>query len=153
MDLVQITEQAIEIAPLMAKLHEADDGQGAIVTFSGRVRGRTDGVSALFLEHYPAMTEKSLRQIVADARQRWSLGHVCVIHRVGEMRPGDTIVFVAATSAHRRSAFEAAQYLMDRLKTEAPFWKKEKRGEQWHWVAAKKSDQALRSRWDKPTNQ
>ena len=99
------------------------DEDGAVVTFTGKVRNHNlgDNVSALTLEHYPGMTEKTLAGIVDDARERWPLGNVTVIHRVGELWPGDDIVFVGVTSAHRSSAFEAGQFIMDYLKTRAPF--------------------------------
>ncbi|CSG08807.1 molybdopterin guanine dinucleotide biosynthesis protein MoaE [Shigella sonnei] len=103
------------------------DEDGAVVTFTGKVRNHNlgDSVKALTLEHYPGMTEKALAEIVDEARNRWPLGRVTVIHRIGELWPGDEIVFVGVTSAHRSSAFEAGQFIMDYLKTRAPFWKRE----------------------------
>jgi molybdopterin synthase catalytic subunit len=108
------------------------------VTFSGLVRDVT-----LTLEHYPGMTERELDRIEADARARWDLQAVTIIHRVGELRPADNIVLVATASKHRKDAFEAAEFLMDYLKTRAPFWKRE--GET--WVEAKASDDAAAERW------
>lgn len=102
---------------------------------------------ALTLEHYPGMTEKALAEIVAKARSRWPLGRVTVIHRVGELWPGDEIVFVGVTSAHRSSAFDAGQFIMDYLKTRAPFWKREATPEGDRWVEARDSDQQLAKRW------
>ena len=103
------------------------DEDGAVVTFTGKVRNHNlgDSVKALTLEHYPGMTEKSLAEIVEQARERWPLGRVTVIHRIGEMWPGEEIVFVGVTSAHRGSAFAAGEFIMDYLKTRAPFWKRE----------------------------
>lgn len=102
------------------------DSDGAVVTFTGKVRNHNlgDEVSLLTLEHYPGMTEKALNNIVEEARKRWPLQRVSVIHRVGTLAPGDEIVFVGVTSSHRSAAFEAAEFIMDFLKTKAPFWKK-----------------------------
>jgi len=119
------------------------DEDGAVVTFTGKVRNHNlgDSVKALTLEHYPGMTEKALAEIVDEARNRWPLGRVTVIHRIGELWPGDEIVFVGVTSAHRSSAFEAGQFIMDYLKTRAPFWKREATPEGDRWVEARESDQ------------
>ncbi|EJQ9463834.1 molybdopterin synthase catalytic subunit MoaE [Salmonella enterica] len=127
----------------------ARDEDGAVVTFTGKVRNHNlgDSVKALTLEHYPGMTEKALAEIVAKARSRWPLGRVTVIHRVGELWPGDEIVFVGVTSAHRSSAFDAGQFIMDYLKTRAPFWKREATPEGDRWVEARDSDQQLAKRW------
>ena len=125
------------------------DEDGAVVTFTGKVRNHNlgDNVSALTLEHYPGMTEKTLAGIVEDARERWPLGNVTVIHRVGELWPGDEIVFVGVTSAHRSSAFEAGQVIMDFLKTRAPFWKREATAQGDRWVEARDSDKQAAQRW------
>ncbi|STQ45649.1 Molybdopterin synthase catalytic subunit [Ewingella americana] len=114
------------------------DADGAVVTFTGKVRNHNlgDNVSALTLEHYPGMTEKALAEIVAEARQRWPLQRVSVYHRVGAMYPGDEIVFVGVTSAHRGMAFEATEFIMDYLKTRAPFWKREATEQGDRWVDA-----------------
>lgn len=127
----------------------ARDEDGAVVTFTGKVRNHNlgDSVKALTLEHYPGMTEKALAEIVAKARSHWPLGRVTVIHRVGELWPGDEIVFVGVTSAHRSSAFDAGQFIMDYLKTRAPFWKREATPEGDRWVEARDSDQQLAKRW------
>ena len=127
----------------------ARDEDGAVVTFTGKVRNHNlgDNVSALTLEHYPGMTEKTLAGIVDDARERWPLGNVTVIHRVGELWPGDDIVFVGVTSAHRSSAFEAGQLIMDYLKTRAPFWKREATAQGERWVEARDSDKQAAQRW------
>ena len=123
---------------------------GAIVTFTGTVRNMNlgDSVGGLYLEHYPGMTEKALQDIVAEASERWELQACRVIHRVGQMHPGDRIVFVGVTSAHRKAAFEACEFIMDYLKTRAPFWKKETTLEGHRWVAEKDSDQQAAERWE-----
>lgn len=125
----------------------ADDG--AVVTFTGKVRNHNlgDDVSALTLEHYPGMTEKTLAEIVEQARQRWPLQRVAVIHRIGELFPGDEIVFVGVTGAHRSQAFEAAEFIMDYLKTRAPFWKREATGQGERWVEARAADTLAAKRW------
>ncbi|AWH87619.1 molybdopterin synthase catalytic subunit MoaE [Limnobaculum parvum] len=129
-------------------LSQCDD-DGAVVTFTGKVRNHNlgDSVSALTLEHYPGMTEKSLAEIVEQARERWPLQRVSVIHRIGELFPGDEIVFVGVTSAHRSSAFEAAEFIMDYLKTKAPFWKREATQEGDRWVESRNSDKQAAERW------
>jgi len=128
----------------------ACDEDGAVVTFTGKVRNHNlgDNVAALTLEHYPGMTEKGLQEIVDAARERWPLQRVTVIHRVGELFPGDEIVLVGVTSAHRSSAFSAAEFIMDYLKTRAPFWKREATEQGDRWVDARDSDQQAAQRWD-----
>lgn len=124
------------------------DGEaGALVTFSGIVRGGTDDVAAMTLEHYPGMTEAALEEIEAEARERWPLSAVLIIHRVGRLMPGENIMMVAAASRHRKAAFEAAEFLMDYLKTRAPFWKKEETPEGARWVDAREADDAAAARW------
>ncbi|CAK7003686.1 molybdopterin synthase catalytic subunit MoaE [Morganella morganii] len=126
----------------------ADDG--AVVTFTGKVRNHNlgDNVAALSLEHYPGMTEKALADIVTQARERWELQRVTLIHRVGSLYPNDEIVFVGVSAGHRGMAFEAAEFLMDYLKTRAPFWKKETLPEGGtRWVDARESDQKAADRW------
>lgn len=125
------------------------DEDGAVVTFIGKVRNHNlaSDVSALTLEHYPGMTEKALAEIVEQARERWALPRVCVIHRVGSLYPGDEIVFVGVSAAHRQAAFDAAQFIMDYLKTRAPFWKREATPEGDRWVDARDSDHAAAQRW------
>ncbi|WP_223564154.1 molybdopterin synthase catalytic subunit MoaE [Pantoea agglomerans] len=128
----------------------ACDEDGAVVTFTGKVRNHNLGndVAALTLEHYPGMTEKALQEIVDAARERWPLQRVTVIHRVGELFPGDEIVLVGVTSAHRGSAFSAAEFIMDYLKTRAPFWKREATEKGDRWVDARGSDHQAAQRWD-----
>ena len=122
---------------------------GGIALFVGTVRGLSsdDGVTAMTLEHFPGMTESELERIEAEARQRWPLEGVTIIHRVGRLLPGEQIVMVAVSSAHRQAAFDGAQFIMDFLKTDAPFWKAEERDGKTSWVEAKDSDDAARARW------
>ena len=125
------------------------DAVGAIALFVGTVRGLSsdNGVTAMTLEHYPGMTESELERIEAEARARWPLEDVTIIHRVGRLEAGDQIVLVGAASPHRQAAFDAAQFIMDFLKTDAPFWKAEERGDETNWVDARESDDAARKRW------
>ena len=121
---------------------------GAVATFTGYVRG-DDGLLALTLEHYPGMTEHEIARIAAQAQSRWNLTGVTIIHRVGRLEVGERIVLVAVSSSHRAAAFEACAFLMDYLKTRAPFWKQEERGGTTSWVEAKSSDDAAAERWRK----
>lgn len=122
---------------------------GAIVTFSGVVRDLTgDDLQGMEIEHYPGMTESALAKIAQDAQTRWSLGDVLVIHRHGRLRPGDVIMMVATAAKHRKHAFEAAEYLMDYLKSRAPFWKKEHATNTADWVDSKSEDEAALDRWN-----
>ena len=125
------------------------DSVGAIALFVGTVRGLSsdNGVTAMTLEHYPGMTESELERIETEARTRWPLEDVTIIHRVGRLEAGDQIVLVGAASPHRQAAFDAAQFIMDFLKTDAPFWKAEERDGKTSWVDAKDSDDAARDRW------
>jgi len=122
---------------------------GAVASFVGLVRDRNDGASVytMTLEHYPGMTEKAIAQIVDEAKGRWEIIDCSVIHRIGELRPTDQIVFVAVASSHRRDAFAACEFIMDYLKSRAPFWKKEATGEGARWVDARASDDAAAARW------
>ncbi|MFP4275734.1 MAG: molybdenum cofactor biosynthesis protein MoaE [Paracoccaceae bacterium] len=123
-------------------------GQGAVVTFSGLVRDSAAGdLEAMEIEHYPGMTEKALQEIAAQARERWHLGDVLVIHRHGRMGPGEPIMMVATAARHRREAFEAAEFLMDYLKSRAPFWKREITRDGAAWVEARDEDEAALGRW------
>ena len=133
------------------QLRHARKQTGAIVSFIGQVRDLNDGdtVSQLTLEHYPGMTEKSLTSIIQQAKSRWDFFDALIIHRVGSLKPTDQIVLVAVTSAHRGEAFKACEFIMDFLKTEAPFWKKEVTPSGEHWLDAKHSDDAARERWVK----
>ena len=131
------------------QLVQQDHGIGAVVAFIGMVRdlNLADDVVALELEHYPGMTEKSLMKIVQQAESRWSLQAARVVHRVGKMYPGDQIVLVLTASAHRGDAYEANTFIMDYLKTEAPFWKKEWTPEGPRWIEARDSDDHAAARW------
>ncbi|WP_146346500.1 molybdenum cofactor biosynthesis protein MoaE [Phaeobacter marinintestinus] len=121
---------------------------GAVVTFTGVVRDVEGGdLSAMEIEHYPGMTEKAIAKIADEAATRWSLGDVLVIHRHGRLEPGERIMMVATAAPHRKDAFEAAEYLMDYLKSRAPFWKKEITADHTGWVAAKDEDEDALTRW------
>ncbi|UUM31320.1 molybdopterin synthase catalytic subunit MoaE [Vibrio japonicus] len=122
---------------------------GAVVTFVGKVRDMNlgDNVTGLSLEHYPGMTEKALGEICDEAEKRWPLNQIRVIHRVGDLDIGDQIVFVGVSSAHRGAAFEACEFIMDYLKTKAPFWKKERTTEATRWVESRDSDAQAAQRW------
>lgn len=137
-------DTGVEIARLTA-----GSGAGAVVTFTGlcRADGETGTITAMTLEHFPGMAEEELSRLEAEARKRWPLLHCLVIHRHGRLVPGDPIVLVITLSAHRDAAFGAANFLMDYLKTSAPFWKKEESAGGEQWVAAKDSDNAARGRW------
>ena len=147
----------VQTAPFDAQaeadaLRAGDLDVGAVVTFVGTVRDVNDGdkVGALTLEHYPGMTEKALEAIVDEARSRFDVRRILVIHRVGTLAPGDPIVLVAVTGAHRGEAFDACRFVMDYLKTRAPFWKKEQTAEGERWVEAKSSDDRAAERWQAP---
>lgn len=145
---VRITEADFDIAGE----HDALKARavGAIVTFTGTVRGDDDGthVTALTLEHFPGMTEAEISSIIDTAKARWSLSAVTVIHRIGRLLPEDNIVFVGVAAAHREAAFAGASFIMDYLKTKAPFWKKAEDASGESWVAARASDDAAADRWD-----
>lgn len=129
-------------------LKRASGNAGAVVTFTGYVRGE-DGLEALTLEHYPAMTEREIARTVAEAQSRWTLLGTTIIHRVGKLSPGERIVLVAVASSHRKASFEACEFLMDYLKTRAPFWKEEKRGSETRWVEHRHSDTEAAKRWER----
>lgn len=141
---VVVTPDPLDIGGLTAA---AQSGAGALATFIGSVRG-DDGVTQLELEHYPGATERALETIAAAAAARWQLSAATIVHRVGTMMPGEPIVFVAAAAPHRAAALDACAYLIDRLKTDAPFWKRERRGAVARWVDARGSDQAAAAQWD-----
>lgn len=130
----------------MAALAAGDDEVGALASFVGLVR-RDGEVLAMTLEHYPGMTEKALAAIMAEARRRWRIRRGRIIHRVGRLLPGDRIVFVGVTASHRQDAFAACEFLMDYLKTRAPFWKKEETAEGCRWVEAREADDVAAARW------
>ena len=141
---VSVQPEPIDLAAEIAAAEAA--GAGAVATFTGIVRG-DDGVETLELEHYPGATEAALRAVAEGALTRWSLSGATIVHRVGPMRPGERIVFVAAAAPHRGAALDACAYLIDRLKTDAPFWKRESRGGAATWVEARDGDHDAAARW------
>jgi molybdopterin synthase catalytic subunit len=149
---VAVQEADFDVGTEMAALGGGRDDIGAIASFVGLVRADksvSDGhVQAMTLEHYPGMTEKALLEIVATANSRWDLLGVRVIHRVGRLLPGDRIVLVLVASAHRGDAFAACEFIMDYLKTKAPFWKKEESAQGGHWVDARETDDQAAARWE-----
>lgn len=147
--MIAVQQDDFDVAGLYAKMVDANNTNGAIVTFVGLVRdfAEDDDVFGLYLEHYPGMTERVLNEISDEAKQRWALGEVIIIHRIGDLAAGDQIVFVGVASPHRKDAFEASQFIMDILKTKAPFWKKEKLRSENRWVSAKPSDEHQGKRW------
>ena len=149
MNPVRVQTGDFDLGLEVARLREGDARVGAIVTFVGTVRDLNDGaqVAAMELEHYPGMTEKALDDIAAQAAARWPLFATLVIHRVGPLLPLDQIVLVAVTAAHRGDAFAACEFIMDYLKTEAPFWKKEDTPDGARWVDARVTDDTARARW------
>ncbi|WP_415894581.1 molybdopterin synthase catalytic subunit MoaE [Neptuniibacter sp. PT34_22] len=147
---VIVATDNFDIGALSESVRADDATSGAIVTFTGIVREleiADNQLDALFLEHYPGMTEKALEKIAAQARERWELGNIVIYHRVGRLDLNENIVFVGVGSAHRVNAFEAAQFIMDYLKKEAPFWKKEISNEGEHWVEQKESDLKAADSW------
>jgi molybdopterin synthase catalytic subunit len=146
---VRIQAQDFDIAAEIARLTAGRADIGAIVTFSGLCRDEEGRLAALELEHYPGMAEAEIGRIAAEAAKRWPLQGLTAIHRYGRITPGENIVLVVAVSSHRQAAFEAANFLMDYLKSRAPFWKKEHRvdGSEGGWVEAKESDDEAAARW------
>jgi len=148
--MVRVQQEDFDVNSEIARLRAANPRIGAIACFIGVVRDLNDGdaVASMTLEHYPGMTEKALEGIVARARERWDLYDALIVPRVGAMSPTDPIVLVAVTSAHRGDAFAACEFVMDYLKTEAPFWKKETTPSGERWVDARTTDDVARDRWD-----
>ena len=146
---IAVQTEAFDLQAEVEALYRHNPGVGAVASFLGLVRDVNDGqaVTAMTLEHYPGMTEKSLAGIVDQARSRWQVIDACVIHRVGPLRPTEPIVLVAVASAHRGDAFAACEFIMDFLKTRAPFWKKEATPEGEKWVDARESDDRAAARW------
>ena len=142
-------QEDFDVGAEIAQLRAADPRVGAVASFIGVVRDVNEGatVGSITLEHYPGMTERSLAAIVERAKARWSLFDVLIVHRVGTLAPTDQIVLVVTTSSHRGDAFAACEFVMDYLKTEAPFWKKEITGDGARWVDARESDAMARGRW------
>ncbi len=147
--MVRVSEISFDPGAELSAFEQRAADSGAVVSFLGKVRGSSDAgvVQALCLEHYPGVTEQSIAAIETAARERWALEDVLIIHRVGELRPGEPIVMVCAASKHRRDAFEAADYLMDYLKSEALFWKKERRADGEAWIEPRDEDYKDASRW------
>lgn len=146
---ISVQTQDFDFAYEYKKLRDSNNSDGALVTFVGLVRdiNLQQSVSGLFLEHYPAMTEKVLNNIVENARAKWNLGSVSIIHRIGQLNVSEQIVFVGVTSQHRQSAYQANEFIMDYLKTKAPFWKKETTANGNNWIEAKASDMEKSHDW------
>ena len=154
MNTISVQEADFDVGAEIEALSAGRSDVGAVASFVGLVRadtlaGRGDEVSAMTLEHYPGMTEKSLEAIVAEADGRWRLLGARVIHRFGRLVPGERIVFVGVASSHRGDAFAACEFIMDYLKTRAPFWKKEDTPAGWRWVDAREADDSAAARWAK----
>jgi molybdopterin synthase catalytic subunit len=149
-DFIRIQEQDFDLTTEVKLLRKDDPRVGAVVNFVGTVRDINDGsqIKGMTLEHYPGMTEKSLEEIIAQARGRWNIYKTLVIHRVGPLLPEDQIVLVAVTSAHRGEAFAACEFIMDYLKTAAPFWKKEETPAGSKWVDARVTDDTAMAKWN-----
>ena len=147
---VRVQEADFDLSTELTAVKAGDARVGALVSFVGLVRDMNHGtgVSEMTLEHYPGMTEKALEEIVAEAQGRWDIYNALVIHRVGPLKPCDQIVLVAVTSAHRGEAFAACEFIMDYLKTRAPFWKREVTADGAHWVDARETDDSAAARWN-----
>jgi molybdopterin synthase catalytic subunit len=149
--VIRLQTEDFDLSDEFERLRARCNGVGAIVSFVGLVRDAGDGehIHALTLEHYPAMTEKALIGIADEATRRWPVSEIAVIHRFGDLDPGDQIVLVLVASPHRREAFLACEYVIDALKTRAPFWKKEHAGGGERWVQAAEADEAALATWSK----
>jgi len=147
--MIRVSDTPFDPATELQGFERAADGAGAIVSFLGKVRAKGDegGVRALYLEHYPGVTERTIADIERETHERWAIEHTLIIHRVGGMRPGEPIVLVCVAAAHRRAAFEAADFLMDYLKTEAMFWKKEVSANGETWIEPREDDYNDAARW------
>ncbi|AEV26520.1 molybdopterin synthase catalytic subunit MoaE [Azospira sp. APE16] len=148
---VRVQQEDFDLSAEVAALRAGQPGVGAVAAFVGLVRDMNEGsgVSEMALEHYPGMTEKALEAIVAEARARWDILGARIIHRVGTLQPCDQIVLVAVSSAHRGEAFAACEFIMDYLKTRAPFWKREVTPAGARWVDARETDDSAAARWEK----
>jgi molybdopterin synthase catalytic subunit len=149
--MIRIQEADFDLGAEVASLKDGRTDIGAIVTFTGTVRDRSSEavIESMTLEHYPGMTEKELARIESEANARWPLQASLIVHRIGKLLPGDNIVLVATASAHRQAAFEAASFLMDYLKTDAPFWKYEEGPNGASWVDARESDEKAKETWSR----
>lgn len=148
--MIRVQEHDFDVGTELARLTAGRTDVGGVATFLGLVRGEVDGVSllAMTLEHYPGMTERQLAAIEAEARRRWPLQNILIIHRVGRLRPGEHIVLVATAASHRTTALESCQFLIDWLKTGAPFWKLEETACGTSWVEARVADAIAAASWD-----
>lgn len=151
---IRVQAEDFDLSAELAKLRSDDPKTGAIVSFLGVVRDFNEGtgVAEMELEHYPGMTEKALQDIVQQAKARWPISKALVIHRVGPLKPLDQIVLVAVSSAHRGEAFAACEFIIDYLKTQAPFWKKEQTPQGARWVDARVTDDQALAKWARPPN-
>ncbi len=150
--MIKVQQEDFDVGAELAALTAGRTDVGGVATFIGLVRDVAGGeaIGAMTLEHYPGMTEKKLAEIEADAQRRWPLQGSLIIHRYGRLEPGDRIVFVATASAHRQAALESCAFLIDWLKTKAPFWKLEETSSGPQWVEARDSDDAAAERWSRP---
>ncbi|MFT6463299.1 molybdopterin synthase catalytic subunit MoaE [Halopseudomonas laoshanensis] len=149
---IVVQNASFDPGQMLNQLHARQLGIGAVVSFVGYVRDFNEGreVAGMLLEHYPGMTEKALQTIAEEAAERWPLLGIEVLHRVGHLAPGEPIVFVGVSSAHRQAAFDACHFIIDYLKTRAPFWKKENTPEGSTWVEARETDEVALTRWQQP---
>lgn len=152
---VRVQETAFLVGEEYEDFLRGDTSDGAVASFVGRVRDHNAGaaIQTLELEHYPGMTEKVMMQVVHEARQRWPITAARVVHRVGKMNPGENIVMVLTASAHRHAALDACAFIMDHLKTQATFWKKEQTEQGARWVRSRESDESARLRWQEQTGE
>jgi molybdopterin synthase catalytic subunit len=150
--VIRVQHEDFDAGGEINRMRMARPDTGAVAAFVGQVRDLNEGdaVSGMTLEHYPGMTEKALEGIVEQAKSRWDIFDALVIHRIGELKPLDQIVLVVVSGAHRGEAFAACEFIMDYLKTEAPFWKKEQTGRGDRWVEARTSDESAKQRWTTP---
>lgn len=148
--MIRVQAEPFDIAECLQSTRLDSTSVGGTAIFVGSVRSMSDGrtVDSMSLEHYPGMTEKALQSIEAEARSRWPVDNILIVHRFGKLKPGDDIVLVIATSSHREAAFQACEFLMDWLKTSAPFWKLESGRHGNQWVDAKSSDDVAANRWN-----
>jgi len=152
--MIRVQREDFDVGAEMRALSAGDTGIGGLASFVGLVRDMTGGTgpSAMTLEHYEGMTQKQLAEVEAEARRRWELSGVTLIHRFGRLEPGDQIVLVLTASPHRQAALESCAFLIDWLKTRAPFWKLEETPQGSHWVEARSSDDAAAARWTQDTD-
>lgn len=149
-DIIKIQTEAFDAGAYINQLTLADSSMGAVASFIGVMRDTNEGdeVTTMTLEHYPGMTEKALHAIIEQARHRWQLGRCILLHRVGPLLPSDQIVLVAVSSSHRKQAFQACEFIIDYLKNEAPFWKKETTSQGERWVEERKQDKDALKQWN-----